>query len=289
MRTFFLVLGLAGCSQTPWPEQPLPDACAAGGLPQEEMVMRIQQGDLRRAALVWAPSGAGPHDVIVNLHEFNSEPKRQQYYTKMLEYAKAHNAILVGPDGKTATWNAGACCSKARDRGYNDVEFLDEIMKRIDATGCTSGRVLAAGIGNGGMMAEAWACESDYPDAVLSVGGALQMDACNRSRPIPVVHYHGSLDTWMPADGSGHHRPVSEAMGFWSKRNSAALTTPIDGGDLHCDHYEGTAPIWNCTVSGMPDHWPGAADADSFHGPDGKVIDATVDGIALLEPWWKAN
>lgn len=282
-----IALFLAACTQPQLPETAPTDACAAGALPQDEMVVRMTVDDLSRSALVWAPPGAGPHDVIVSLHEFGSEPRRQAWYSGMVDAARARNAILIGADGKTATWNAGDCCGKSRDRGVDDVKFLDALVARVDAVGCTSGRVLATGIGAGAMMAETWACQSAIPDAVLSVGGVLQLDDCKQTRPIPLVHYWGSLDRWMPANGSDHHHPVTEAMGLWAKRNHAVPAAKIAGGALSCDHWEGDAPVTSCVVDGMLDKWPGAEDAKGFLGPDGKEISATVDGLAMIAPYWK--
>jgi polyhydroxybutyrate depolymerase len=280
-----LILALLGCTQPSWPETAPADPCAAGAIGPEERVLRLEVDDLQRQALVWMPEGPGPHDVIVTLHEMSSEPKRQAFYTGMIELAKRQNAILVGPDGKTASWNAGACCGKSKMRGYADMQFLDEVVARVDAVACTSGRVLATGIGAGGMMAHRWACGSDVPDAVLSVGGGLQVEDCPQTRPIPVVHYHGSVDYWMPADGSGGHMPLSHSVDLWSKRNRATEGEKLEGGALSCRELAGDAPLRFCTVDGMKDLWPGADDA-KFTGPDGQEIDATEQGWAFVSEAW---
>lgn len=274
-------LMLLACNTAPqWPEAAPADACAAGAIPAGEYVLRVEIDGTPRQALVWMPPGDGPHDVVVNLHEMNSEPRRQQHYSGWIDKAREIDAILVGPDGKAATWNAGECCGKGKQRNTADVAFLDALVARIDAVGCTSGRVLATGVGAGAMMAQRWACDSAVPDAVISVGGALQLEACAQATPIPMAHWHGTADTWMPLDGSGHHRPLSHTVAVWGARNRASPAGAETNGRTTCEVYAGAAPMRVCTVDGMADKWPGAEDAR------GVGSDATDDGWAFVAGAW---
>lgn len=268
-------LSLVACTQTQLPETAPADRCAAGAIPAgQPLAMRVDDGKRGRGAIVWFPSGAGPHDVVVNLHEFNANPERQANYSGWIAEAERVNAILVGPDGKTATWNAGACCGKAMERNIDDVAYLDALVARVDAVGCTTGRVLVTGIGAGAMMAHRWACESDVPDALVSVGGELQRDACLGKRPIPALMLHGAHDRWMPMDGSGGHSPTIHAVAQWRLRDRAApVADPVRAG-LVCRRWEGEAPVELCVVEGMGDRWPGASDSGT-----------TVDATALSWAW----
>lgn len=285
-----LLLLLAGCATQPtWPEPPADagsrDACAIDALPDDEVVLRMSHDDKARSALVWAGRSAGPRDVVVNLHEYRAEPKRQAHYSGWVPFAREIGAILVGPDGKSATWNAGGCCGRSVYKRINDVGFLDEMLTKIDASGCTSGKVLATGIGNGGMMAQGWACESDAVDAVISVGGALQVEACTATRPIPILHYHGSEDEFYPADGSKGHLPVEEALAIWRARNKATGEPVVEThGDLTCRTWEGEAPVRSCVVEGMHAMWPGAADTSIES--DSPLADATRGGFAWIREHW---
>jgi polyhydroxybutyrate depolymerase len=284
-----LLMSLAGCAtQEPWPaEVGSVDRCAAGGLPPGPSVIRFQHQGRTRGALVWAPQKAGPHDVVINLHEFRSDPERQAHYSGWVPLVEEANVIMVTPDGRAATWNAGICCGKAKEERSDDVTFLDEVLKRIEATGCTSGRVLATGIGNGGMMAERWACESDGPDAVVSVGGSLQIDACPKQKKIPVLHYHGTGDKFIPADGSGHHMPVSHALSAWKARNQAVAPMAAGEGDLICEGWTGGASVLSCTVAGMEDLWPGSPHAKiKTTSPLG---DAAKGGLEWVRGQWSTS
>lgn len=278
-------LCLAACAtQTQWPEQPSADACAAGALPDEEVVLRIKQEKVR-AALVWPGNTAGPRDVVVNLHEFRSEPRRQNHYSGWVSYAREAGVVLAGPDGRFATWNAGTCCGKAAERRIDDVGYLDELVSRIDATGCTSGKVLATGIGNGAMMAHRWACESDVVDGIVSVGGALQLENCAGTRPIPVLHFHGAEDTFYPSEGAETLRPVEHALEQWRIRNKAQGEPVVETvGQVTCRTWTGEAPVRSCIIEGMESSWPGAADT-SIQG-DTPMADATRGAFEWIRAHW---
>ncbi|MCB9664746.1 MAG: hypothetical protein H6732_11580 [Alphaproteobacteria bacterium] len=268
-------------------------ACDAGAFGAGPHLVGLEAGGVSRRALVWMPPGPGPHDVVVDLHEFRSDPERQQHYSGWLELAARTDAILVGPDGRSATWNAGPCCGRAQEKGVDDVAFLDAVIARLDAVACTSGRVLATGIGNGAMMAERWACASDVPDAVISVGGSLQLDTCERTRPIPWLHYHGALDDFAPPGGGegrlpttrgGGHLPVEHAVAAWRARNQATATTTDHHDGLACATSDGAAPTVSCVVDGMADLWPGAANAPTH--PGHPLAHAARDGWRWVRDAW---
>ena len=282
-----LVLFAIGCSQPHIPTEAPADRCAAGALQAAESVVSLEVGDRTRRGLIWVPEGPGPHDVIVNLHEFRSNPRTQGQYSGWIDFARERNAYLIGPDGKYAMWNAGGCCSKARDRNIDDVRFLDAIVARLDEVGCTTGNVYATGIGNGGMMAHAWACTSDVPDAVVSIGGTLQLDECAKQRAIPMVHLHGRDDTWMPADGSGHHLPVSHTEAIWRARNGVTEEGRTHAsGDVSCTEWWGESPVVSCSVAGE-DSWPGAPDMKLES--EIPLRDATRGTFAYVEAAWRGE
>jgi polyhydroxybutyrate depolymerase len=294
MRPLVASLLLASCGSQPhWPAGPPADPCGAAAFPDEPMVLEVAWGDRTRRALVWFPPTPGPHDVVVDLHEFRSDPMRQAHYSMWVPHAREVGAILVAPDGRAATWNAGGCCGKAHEESTDDVGLLDAVVASVEAHGCTTGFVLATGIGNGGMMAERWAWSSAVPDAVVSVGGALQRvdDAPVGARPVPVLHYHGADDPFFPASGASGKaliatRPVADATAAWVARGAMQPLPPLEDGDLRCERWApaGAAEPWvqSCTVAGMIDAWPRAADTQVTSGSP--LADATRGAWA----WAKA-
>jgi len=294
MRSLLPIALLCACTQPHLPAERPADACAAGAWPQKEIAIRLKVGRAERKAIVLIPASAGPHDVVVNLHEFRSNPRTQLRYSGWARHLSHNDAIVVAPDARYATWNAGSCCGRAVDKHVDDVAFLNAVVARLDAVACTSGRVLATGIGNGGMMAQMWACESDVPDAVISVGGSLQWPECRNARPIPLLHYHGADDAFIPADArkiglaaqEDIPHPLAHAERIWAARNRAEPAASVTAGALTCARWEGEAPVHSCTIAGGADTWPGAPDGQI--ASDSPLRDATLGGWAWVRAQWGA-
>lgn len=279
IRRALPVVGLWACAgQTPLPDAPPPDKCAANAFSDTEFVAHIDHGGRSREFLVWMPKTAGPHDIVVNLHEFRASPRKQAVYSGWIDVAQAENAILVAPEGSNSGWNAGTCCGPNRDPATDEVAFLDAVVHRVQQIGCGSDRVLATGLGNGAMMAERWACESSVPDAVVSVFGSLQVDTCPRATPVPVLNY--ARQTQDPG-----LLPVSHATSAWQGVNGAVALDRIEDGTLRCDGWDGGAVTRQCTVLGSPGTWPGAADGE-LHSAH-PLANATRGAWAWVKDQWQ--
>lgn len=262
MKRLLPLLALTACPTAPqFPETAPENACVAGAIQSGEQVLRMDVGGKKRQALVWMPEVDGPYSIVMNLHSFRSEPRRVAHYMGLVEWAKDKPIIIIGADGKTATWNAGECCGKAMERGYPDIEFLDALVAHVESVACTTGDVTVSGLGNGAFMAHRWACESDVPDALMTAGGTLQAESCSRTRPLPVLHYHGTEDGYAPADGSMGHRPVEHGLALWRGINGVSGESVVtSNGELSCQNWTGTAPVTYCTVEGGFHGWPGGDD-----------------------------
>lgn len=127
----------------------------------------------------------------------------------------AIDGILVAhPDGVGRSWNAGACCGEAHERGVDDVARLDALVAGMVAErGVDPDRVYAVGFSNGAMMAYAWACGSRTLAGIGVVGGA-RVAPCPDPGPVAVVAVHGDADASVPIRGgvgprsaTGHDYP----------------------------------------------------------------------------------
>ncbi len=289
---------LAGaCATQPhWPDDP--SACTVDALGRGEVVVDVRHHGKARRALAWVPPEAPPPwDLAIVLHEFRSDPRRQLAYSGWVPWGPEHGVLTVAPDGVSSTWNLGGCCGRSAEKRTDDVGFLDALVARLSDSGCLTGRVLATGIGNGGMMAETWAWRSDVPDAVVSVGGALQdtTPAPEGARPVPVLHYRGTADGFIPLDGhpgrmpggirGGGTVPLGVAHHAWTVRNHASPEVHAHGeGPLACLARDGDAPTLLCLIDGAEDTWPGAEHArlDITH----PLADATAGGMQWARTVW---
>lgn len=119
-------------------------------------------------------------------------------------------------------WNAGGgvgefrCTSGAAcTQDVDDVTYiralLDDVESRvaIDTT-----RVYSTGLSNGGAMSHRLACElSERITAAAPIGGAMQFttsDTCTPSRPVPVLHIHGTEDPCWQYEGGESECPTGQ-------------------------------------------------------------------------------
>ncbi len=129
-----------------------------------------------------------------------------------------------GVGANTRTWNAGGgegdwrCTSgKACENGVDDVAYvgalLDDVASRIEVD---TGRVYATGLSNGAAMSHRLGCElSERFAAIVTVGGGMQLttsDKCEPTRPISVMHVHGTEDPCWKYGGGASDCPVGQRL-----------------------------------------------------------------------------
>jgi polyhydroxybutyrate depolymerase len=89
-------------------------------------------------------------------------------------------------------------------------------------------RVYATGHSNGAMMCYRLAVElSDRIAAIAPVGGTMGVDVGETQRPVPVIHFHGTLDKLVPWNGP--NRGASEFLTFKSVKDTVRAWAKIDG------------------------------------------------------------
>ena len=68
-----------------------------------------------------------PLPLMVLIHCFGCDAASE--IQKYSEAADAHGFVLAAPEGYQNSWNAPHCCGPARDEGYDDVGFIDAVVK----------------------------------------------------------------------------------------------------------------------------------------------------------------
>jgi polyhydroxybutyrate depolymerase len=182
--------------------------------------------------------------------------------------ADAQGFILALPEGVQASWNSGNCCGDAFVNSVDDVGFVRAVVADVSSRLCVDeARIYATGMSNGGFMAHRLACDAaDLFAAVAPVAGVvtLKPDECNPSRPISVMHFHGTEDSVVPFGGGGAGATISvpDSMAFWVDRNGceAEPEETFRQGNARCESHprcRGEVDVTLCTIEGGGHCWPG--------------------------------
>ena len=201
----------------------------------------------QRQAVVCMPAASPPPagwPLVLAFHGGQSHPEMMRRFSGLDALAAESRAVVAYPAGTGSrdglfTWNGGNCCGEARDTGSDDVGFaralVADIARRlpIDAR-----RVHATGMSNGAMMAYRVGAEAaDLVASIAPVAGPLALASIAPSRPVPVLHFHGSLDQFTPLEGGigrrsvtrVSHRPVLDGLLEWVRADGCPAEPRRDG------------------------------------------------------------
>ncbi|HMJ15005.1 MAG TPA: prolyl oligopeptidase family serine peptidase, partial [Polyangiaceae bacterium] len=141
------------------------------------------------------------------------------------------------------------------------------LVEEVASKGCIDRkRVYAMGMSNGGFMSHRLACEAaDVFAAVGPVAGKVGIPNCQPSRPVPVLHFHGTADTLVAYDTpalSGEGLNVPDTLARWATRDGCqeGPTQTFQTGTVTCQTWSrcnGGAEVRLCTAQGTGHCWPG--------------------------------
>lgn len=228
-------------------------------------------GQGRRLPVVFALHGGGG----------NMNVQADDRYYGQTGKADAAGYVVVFPNGSSrfrrgqlATWNAGRCCGHARDEGADDLGFIREIVRRLQAEpGIDAQRFYASGMSNGAMMSYRLACEMpEVFRAIAAVAGTDNTERCSPARGVAVLHIHALDDDHVPYLGGTGRRAV-QAVDYtsvpatvqkWNSLNrcSGPAETLLDSEGAHCETRRACrdgAEVQLCTTTTGGHSWPGGA------------------------------
>ena len=144
------------------------------------------------------PSGA-PLPLMVLIHCFGCDAASE--IQKYSEAADAHGFVLAAPEGYQNSWNAPHCCGPAREEAYDDVGFIDAVVKHSGSLlPIAPDAIFAAGFSNGGFMSSHLAWTGATRWAGLSPASGHEYSV-NADRPMPVYMHHCGADIMVKMAG----------------------------------------------------------------------------------------
>ena len=169
--------------------------------------------------------------LVVGLHGYTSTSSELDGYLGLTAASDERGFLLALPEGTTDQrgdqfWNAtGSCCDLDRT-GVDDSGYLSRLVTQVTASYAVS-RVVVVGHSNGGYMAHRFACDhADQVTAIASLAGPLPADTslCAPSRPVTVLHVHGTDDTTVPYAGRPGDSSALVTAQTWARLDGCAPT-----------------------------------------------------------------
>jgi polyhydroxybutyrate depolymerase len=267
----------------------------------------IEIGGAQREFLVHVPDsvqGRKQLPVVMVFHGGGGDAEGMRRMSGMDGVADRNGFIAVFPQGtssplmeKMRTWNAGLCCGYAARKKIDDISFVSQMIDFIVAEyGADPKRFYATGHSNGAQISYRLSCElADKIAAIAPNAGQPEIESCKPSRPVPVLHIHGTKDPCALYDGgercggcfagilgidSDNDKwpcpAVRDVVRDRAKMNGCGDVTEItlSKGAALCEAFQGCpaqAPVALCTVEGAGHIWPGKYD----RGP--KICDTSPD------------
>lgn len=183
------------------------------------------------------------HPLLVALHQLHGSAAKFEARSRLDAAAERHGVLVVYPDGVGHSWNAGTCCQPAAGESVDDVGFLTAVVHDVSRrVHVDADRIAVTGFSNGAMMSYRLVCErADLVHVAIAVAGDLVAPLCAPSRPISLLHVHGSRDGIVAINGLAAS-PIDQA-GFPAAATSVSavahadacaggVTTPVRGGSL---------------------------------------------------------
>lgn len=167
------------------------------------------------------------YPLLVVLHGYGANGFVQTAFFGVGGLPAADEALLIAPDGTEDSagklfWNADPACCDFDGKNPDDVAYIGGLIDDISAAWpVDKNQVFVLGHSNGGYMAYRMACErADVITAIASLAGnaSSMPSACNPSRPVNVVHLHGTADDVVPFTGA------MPSVDQWAMKNGCGTT-----------------------------------------------------------------
>jgi len=260
----------------------------------------LMMGEQKRTYLVHVPKDYDPKKptpVVLALHGAAMNGPMMVWFSGLNTTADKSGFIVVYPSGTGTgpflTWNAGGFKGKMAEGKADDVAFIGKLLDDLSTVvKVDEKRVNACGMSNGGMMCYRLAAElSNRIAAVAPVAGTIAIEESKPKRPVPVIHFHGTKDTFIPFETAKGKTPafmklksVEDSIQTWVKLNGCndkpkADMLSKDGDEMKAIRktYSGGKDGSEVVLIVIEDGghtWPGMTPPAGFMGKSAKNISA---------------
>jgi polyhydroxybutyrate depolymerase len=198
--------------------------CGSSTVSAGDVEVTTNSGGVARTYIRHVPprhDGNTPLPLVVSIHGLGEGANLHTINTQWGPRADAAGFVAVFPQGIGSRWSPSL--------GSADVAFIGHLLDEIESMLCIdTNRVYVTGFSLGAFMTTAVACAyADRVAAVAPVAGIGNPAGCSPSRPVPVLTFHGTVDTWVS------YTPIPGNVAAWAGRNgcatpAAARTVPGD-------------------------------------------------------------
>jgi polyhydroxybutyrate depolymerase len=223
---------------------------------------------------------AKPAPLVIVLHGNTQTGADMASRTSWPAVAKREHFTVLLPDGLNRAWadlrSNELRAGRTPPEGTDDVAFIVKLVEKYLADGTAdSRRVYVTGLSNGGAMTMTLACKrADLFAAAASVIMDFTdafANACQPSRPIPMLMMNGTADPLIPYEG-GRGTSRFAVNGFWSTEKTIAFWRKVNG----CEESDAAAtdladkdPKDQSTVTLITSHCPVGRDTVLYRVNDG--------------------
>ncbi|WP_421118557.1 alpha/beta hydrolase family esterase [Aquihabitans daechungensis] len=217
------------------------------GLGLQEPVTKAKEylDDSDRWYLITTPDDLDadtPLPLVLDFHGLAEGADVHALMTELPEYGQDQGFLVVSPNG------TGTPVKWAVDPDTEanlDLRYTQDLLDQLEAEQCIDlSRVYATGLSNGGFMSSILGCTmADRFAAIAPVAGLIRPEACDPSRPVPVLAFHGTADPILLFNGGVGDR-LGNVLPGGDAEPQAGGEAALPEADLDGDGYPQAAQDW---------------------------------------------